>query len=90
MKKTKTIIFRGEYLNAKPFASNMAEVETPQGTVLFSYSTPVAAVLKDGTTLKTIVKYSRTTTCHISKWGATLGDAVTPDVFSKILFGDKS
>ena len=88
MKKTKIIIFRGEHLNANQIASNMAEVETPRGTVLFSYSTPVAAVLKDGTTLRTVAYYSSTTTRHINKWGAKLGDAVTPDVFSKILFGD--
>jgi len=35
-------------MKLKPIASNMTEVETAKVTILFSYSTPVAAYMTDG------------------------------------------
>lgn len=49
--------------------SNMTELSTNSGAViLFSYSTPVAAMLPSGQCVKTSEWYSQTTTRHINKW----------------------
>ena len=49
--------------------SNMTELATNSGAViLFSYSTPVAAMLPSGQYVKTSEWYSLTTTRHINKW----------------------
>lgn len=49
--------------------SNMTELATNSGAViLFSYSTPVAAMLPSGQYIRTEKKYSATTTRHINKW----------------------
>ena len=49
--------------------SNMTELATNSGAViLFSYSTPVAAMLPSGKYVKTSEWYSQTTTHHINKW----------------------
>ena len=49
--------------------SNMTELATNSGAViLFSYSTPVAAMLPSGQYVKTSEWYSQTTTRHINKW----------------------
>lgn len=49
--------------------SNKWEVRMPTGTiVLFSYSTPVAAQLPDGSLIRTRERYSVTTSRHINKW----------------------
>jgi len=49
--------------------SNMTELSTNSGAViLFSYSTPVAALLPSGQYVKTSEWYSQTTTRHINKW----------------------
>ena len=49
--------------------SNMTELVHTSGViVLFSYSTPVAALLPSGQYVKTDRKYSVTTTKHINKW----------------------
>jgi hypothetical protein len=49
--------------------SNMTELATNSGAVvLFSYSTPVAAMLPSGQYIKTDKKYSATTTRHVNKW----------------------
>ena len=47
------------------------QIQTSKGkdfTVLFSYSTPVAAQLPDGSYVQTAKKWSQTTTKHINKW----------------------
>lgn len=49
-------------------ASNMTELETNGAVVLFSYSTPVAAMLPNGRYIKTATWYSATTTKHVNKW----------------------
>ena len=49
--------------------SNMTELSTNSGAViLFSYSTPVAALLPSGQYVRTEKKYSATTTRHVNKW----------------------
>jgi len=56
-------------MKLKPLASNMTEVETAKATILFSYSTPVAACMNDGTGfIRTSKKWSVTTSRHINKW----------------------
>ena len=53
----------------KSIGSNMATISTVDGTViLFSYETPVAALLPSGRYVKTSKKWSPTTTKHINKW----------------------
>lgn len=50
--------------------SNQTILHTDNGTqVLFSYETPVAATLPDGTRVQTEKKYSNTTSRHISANG---------------------
>lgn len=56
-------------MKLKPIASNMTEVETAKATILFSYSTPVAACMNDGSGfVRTAEHYSVTTSRHINKW----------------------
>jgi len=56
-------------MNIKNIASNMTELKTNDGAVvLFSYSTPVAAMLPSGRYIKTATWYSVTTTKHVNKW----------------------
>ena len=47
--------------------SNMTEVEMKNGSILVSYSTPVAANI-EGRFYKTAKKWSVTTSKHINKW----------------------
>ena len=56
-----------------PIASNMTEVETDLGRVLFSYRTPVAAYVYGedgfgGGFVRTEKWWSVTTSRHINKW----------------------
>ena len=52
----------------KPIGSNVTELHTDSGhIVLFSYQTPVAALM-NGVYYRTSTKYSVTTTKHINKW----------------------
>ena len=56
-------------MRIKPLASNMTELLKIDGTVvLFSYETPVAALLPSGRYVRTSKKWSQTTTRHINKW----------------------
>jgi len=56
-------------MNIRPIASNQTELTTTAGTViLFSYQTPVAALLPSGRYVRTSNWYSQTTTKHINKW----------------------
>lgn len=56
-------------MKLKPIASNMTEVTTQKAIVLFSYQTPVAACIADGSGfVRTADHYSKTTTRHINKW----------------------
>ena len=51
-----------------PLASNMTEVETDLGRVLFSYRTPVAAYVYGVGYVRTDKWWSVTTSRHINKW----------------------
>lgn len=55
-------------MRLKSLAKNMTEVNIAGITVLFSYETPVAAILKDGGIIVTREKFSSTTSRHIRKW----------------------
>lgn len=57
-------------MKLNPIASNMTEVQTEKGAILFSYKTPVAAYI-DGKFYKTDKKWSVTTSRHINKWFGT-------------------
>ena len=55
-------------MNIRNIGSNMTQLDLADGTsVLFSYSTPVAALTDNGY-YRTSTKYSSTTTRHINKW----------------------
>lgn len=54
-------------MNLNPIAANMTELEADGMTILFSYKTPVAAIV-DGVRYRTSYKWSPTTTRHINKW----------------------
>jgi hypothetical protein len=62
-------------MKINPIKANMTEVTLDDGTrVLFSYKTPVAAVIKiDGMeqAVRTDKKWSQTTSRHISEWAKT-------------------
>ena len=57
-------------MKLNPIKSNMTEVELADGTsVLFSYKTPVAACMGDGSGfIRTSRKWSVTTSRHINQW----------------------
>ena len=55
-------------MKIKQIASNMTELDIGCAQVFFSYETPVAARLTDGSLVRTATKYSVTTTKHINKW----------------------
>jgi len=60
---------RGDVMRIKPIAANQTELHDISGTVvLFSYETPVAALLPSGRYVRTATKYSVTTTKHVNKW----------------------
>jgi len=55
--------------NMKQIAINQCEREVDDGTVLYSYLTPVAIKLKDGGgAFRCMTKHSRTTSKHITQW----------------------
>ena len=55
-------------MKLKQLGSNQTELDLGFAQVFFSYATPVAACLTDGTLVRTATKYSVTTTKHINKW----------------------
>ncbi len=65
--------------------SNMTEITTEKGQILFSYKTPVAALLADAdngdTVVKTSTKWSSTTSRHINKWLDGLTAVERPQAF---------
>ncbi len=48
--------------------SNQTELDLGFAQIFFSYETPVAARLTDGSLVRTAERYSVTTTKHINKW----------------------
>ena len=55
-------------MKLKQIGSNMTELDLGFAQVFFSYETPVAARLTDGSLVRTEERYSVTTTKHINKW----------------------
>ena len=56
-------------LKLSPIGSNVTELDKGDVTILFSYSTPVAAWDRSiGKYFRTAQSFSRTTTKHINKW----------------------
>jgi hypothetical protein len=54
-------------LTLKKIGSNQTEVRTSDSVILFSYETPVAAII-DGKRFATTTKWSVTTSKHINRW----------------------
>ena len=63
-------------MKIKQIASNQTELSTNGMIILFSYRTPVAAMLPSGHYVKTKTKYSVTTTKHVNKWLQGVADSV--------------
>ena len=64
-------------MKRRKIASNQTELSLPCGAVvLFSYRTPVAALLPSGRYICTEEKWSVTTTKHINKWLAAVTSPV--------------
>tara|TARA_B110000908_G_scaffold142483_1_gene170706 strand:- start:243 stop:506 length:264 start_codon:yes stop_codon:yes gene_type:complete len=55
-------------MKLKQIGSNQTELDLGFAQVFFSYETPVAACLTDGTLVRTDQRYSATTTRHIKNW----------------------
>ncbi len=55
-------------MKLKQIGSNMTELDLGFAQVFFSYDTPVAARLTDGSLVRTEQWYSATTSKHINKW----------------------
>ena len=56
-------------MKVQPIGSNQTEVSLADGTeVLFSYSTPVAALVPGKGWIRTAQKWSTTTSKHINAW----------------------
>ncbi len=76
---------KGYKMRLRNVGSNMTEITTEKGQILFSYETPVAALLADAdngdTVVKTSTKWSVTTSRHISKWLDGLTAAERPQAF---------
>ena len=54
-------------LNMKKLGKNVTEMRTNEAVILFSYETPVAAIV-NGERYQTATKWSRTTSKHINRW----------------------
>ena len=55
-------------MKLKSIGSNQTELDLGFAQVFFSYDTPVAARITDGSLIRTEQKYSVTTSKHINKW----------------------
>lgn len=67
--------------------SNQTQLELSNGTrVLFSYETPVAAVI-DGVMYRTEKKWSVTTSKHITQFGAKTAETRPQEFFDNLVKG---
>jgi len=55
-------------MQLRQIGSNQATLSTPKATILFSYNTPVAALIPGQGYVRTAVYYSKTTSRHINRW----------------------
>lgn len=83
-------------MKVRNVGSNMTEITTARGQILFSYETPVAAILRKApevldewcTVVRTSQKWSQTTTRHINKWLDGLNAEEMPQAFFDSLTGE--
>lgn len=70
----------------RPIKANMTELHTNKGIiVLFSYTTPVAAMIPDKGYIRTATKYSVTTSKHINHWlGGINAETVPQEQIDKL------
>jgi len=73
-------------MKVSPIGSNMTEVTLSNGTrILYSYETPVAARLEDGTAIRSEIFFSKTTSKHINKYlGKGVGEVVNQSVLEQL------
>lgn len=75
-------------MKVKQLGANKTELHLNDGTIIFfSYETPVAACLSEGGFIKTNVKYSVTTSKHITQWLAGANAKIVPQVELNLLSG---
>lgn len=75
-------------MNFKRLSHTAAEITQGDVAVLFSYDTPVAAIVRNVGTFRTSKRWSITTQGHINKWlGAARCFKVSQDVIGKIADG---
>lgn len=69
--------------------ANVNMLNTPKASILFSYSTPVAAFVSGRGWIRTTTKYSKTTTGHINKWlaGANAAEVPQSDIDALLMIG---
>lgn len=78
---------QGDNMKLKPIASNMTELELDGAEILFSYQTPVAAIIDGGIVngiayrrfVRTNKKWSQTTSRHINKFAEIKGFIASSD-----------
>lgn len=77
-------------MKLKPIGNNQTELHLDNGTVvLFSYQTPVAAVV-NGQCYRTTEYYSKTTSQHINKWCYEGAEHRNPSFFTALVEGKQS
>ena len=78
-----------------PLGSNQTELNTDGVVILFSYKTPVAAMIDEGLGFvfyRTSKKWSVTTSRHINKWLGTYGKVASEkpqEYFDNLIAGVK-
>lgn len=79
-------------MRIQPIGSNQTEVSLADGTcILFSYSTPVAALVPGKGWIRSAFKHSATTTKHVNAWlrkncGGTVQDVPQWDLDQLVAF----
>jgi len=79
-------------MKVQSIGSNQAEVSLADGTeILFSYGTPVAALVPGKGWIRTAFKHSATTTKHVNAWlrancGGTVQDVPQWDLDQLVAF----
>tara|TARA_R110002012_G_scaffold86967_2_gene215546 strand:- start:214 stop:468 length:255 start_codon:yes stop_codon:yes gene_type:complete len=74
-------------MKLKQIGSNQTELDLGFAQVFFSYETPVAARITDGSLIRTEQKYSVTTSKHINRWLDGREHALVPQQHINGLFG---
>ncbi len=76
-------------MNIKNIGPNQTELHLNCGAIVFfSYETPVAAQLPDGSFIRTSTKYSVTTSKHINRWLSNVtADTVDQTTLDQLIKG---